>query len=158
MSGIPAPQAGVVDVVVFRPVQRGWLVLALERAADTRCPGSWEIVHGKIDEGEAYEDAALRELREETGLEAERLFSITMHHFYLVPKRTVQLAAVFAAVVASDAKVTLGGEHARFVWLTPSQARRRLSWPMEKRSLDDARALLGTPSVHDVIQLGRKGE
>ena len=158
MSGIPAPQAAVVDVVVFRPVQRGWLVLALERAAGTRSPGSWEIVHGKIDEGEAYEDAALRELREETGLEAERLLSITMHHFYLVPKRTVQLAAVFAAVVAPDAKVTLAEEHARFAWLTPSQARRRLSWPMEKRSLDDARALLGEKNVHDVIELGRKGE
>jgi 8-oxo-dGTP pyrophosphatase MutT (NUDIX family) len=156
MSGIPAVEAGVVDVLVFRPVQRGWLVLALERGADTRCPGSWEIVHGKIDPGEAYEDAALRELREETGLEAERLLSITMHSFYLMPQRTVQLAAVFAAVVAGDAKVTLGEEHCRHAWLTPSQARRRFTWPMEKRCLDDARALLGQPVVHDVIELKRR--
>lgn len=153
MSGIPAVEAGVVDVVVFRPVQRGWLVLALERAANTRCPGSWEIVHGKIDPGERYEDAALRELREETGLEAARLLSITMHSFYLMPQRTVQLAAVFAAVVAPDAAVVLGEEHGRHAWLTPSQARRRLSWPMERRALDDARALLREATVHDVIEM-----
>lgn len=153
MSGIPAVEAGVVDVVVFRPVQRGWLVLALERGADTRCPGSWEIVHGKIDPGERYEDAALRELREETGLEAARLLSITMHSFYLMPQRTVQLAAVFAAVVAPDATVVLGEEHCRHAWLTPSQARRRFSWPMERRALDDARALLREVTVHDVIEM-----
>jgi 8-oxo-dGTP pyrophosphatase MutT (NUDIX family) len=153
VSGIPAVEAGVVDVVVFRPVARGWLVLALERAAGTRCPGSWEIIHGKIEPGERYEDAALRELREEAGLAAERLLSITMHSFYLMPQRTVQLAAVFAAVVAPDARVTLGEEHCRHAWLTPSQARRRLSWPMEKRCVDDARALLRETTVHDVIEL-----
>jgi 8-oxo-dGTP pyrophosphatase MutT (NUDIX family) len=145
----------VVDVVVFRPVARGWLVLALERGPNTRCPGSWEIVHGKIDPEEALETAALRELREETGLEAERLLSITMHSFYLMPKKTVQLSAVFAAVVGAEAKVTLSEEHCRFAWLTASQARRRLSWPMERRALDDARALLRETSVHDMIELRR---
>jgi dATP pyrophosphohydrolase len=153
MTGIPAVELGVVDVVVFRPVARGWLVLALQRAEGTRCPGSWEIVHGKIDPGEAFEVAALRELREETGLEAERLYSIGMHSFYLLPARTVQLAAVFAAVVAPEGAVKLGEEHRKFAWLTPSQARRRLSWPMEQRSLDDARALMREKTVHDVIEL-----
>lgn len=152
MSIIPAVAVGVVDVVVFRPAAKGWLVLALQRGPGTRCPGSWEIVHGKIDAGEAFEAAALRECREETGLDAERLLSIAMHSFYLMPQRTVQLAAVFAAVVAPESKVKLGEEHCKFAWLTVSQARRRLTWPQEKRSLDDARALLGEASVHDVIE------
>lgn len=155
MSGVPAVELGVVDVVVFRQVQRGWLVLALQRTAATIRPGSWEIVHGKVDAGESYEAAALRELREETGLEAERLLSITMHSFYLVSKRTVQLAAVFAAVVDPAGKVVLGEEHAKFAWLTPSQARRRLTWPMERRAMDDARVLLAAPSVHDAIEVKR---
>lgn len=153
MSVVPAVEVGVVDVVVFRPAERGWLVLTLQRGPATRCPGSWEIVHGKIDPGEAFETAALRELSEETGLVAERLLSVTMHSFYLLSKKTVQVAAVFAAVVPAASTVKLGEEHCKFAWLTVSQARRRLVWPQEKRSLDDARALLNERTVHDVIEL-----
>lgn len=152
MTGETMPRANVVDVLVFRPVRKGWLVLALERAGDTRCPGSWEMVHGKIEALEAPEQAARRELREETGLEAARLLSVKMHHFYLLPAQAVQLAAVFVAVVATDAKVVLGPEHDKHAWLTPSQARRRFTWPEERRSLDDARVLLAATSVHDSIE------
>lgn len=146
-------QVGVVDVLVFRPAAKGWLTLAVQRSKDTRCPGAWEMVHGKVEPGESLPDAARRELFEETGLRPEKLLSITMHSFYLVPKDTVQLAAVFAAVVAPDATVVLGEEHARHAWLTPSQARRRFSWPHEKRVLDDARQLLATPNVWDVLEV-----
>jgi 8-oxo-dGTP pyrophosphatase MutT (NUDIX family) len=141
----------VIDVVVFRRVQKGWQVLVLRRAAGTRCPGSWEMVHGKVNEGESLEAAARRELREETGLTAESLFSITMHPFYLVPRQTVQIAAVFAAVVPGDAPVVRGDEHDKHGWVTVAAARRRFSWPHERRHLDDAFTLLRTPAVHDVL-------
>ena len=152
MTGTPV-EVGVVDVLVFRPAAKGWLVLTLQRAKDTRCPGTWEIVHGKVEPGEKLEQAARRELVEETGLVPVRLLSITIHSFYLVPRGTVQLAAVFAAIVAPEAPLTLGDEHTRHAWLTPSQARRRLSWPHEKRVLDDARQLLATPDVWDVLEV-----
>ncbi|MGA0919374.1 MAG: NUDIX domain-containing protein [Gemmatimonadaceae bacterium] len=148
----PLP-VGVVDVLVMRPVTKGWQVLVLQRAAGTRCPGSWEMVHGKVLPGEPPEVAARRELHEETGLVPQRLLSITMHPFYLLPTQRVQLAAVFCAVVAPEAHVVVGEEHARHGWLTPSQARRRFSWPHEKRFVDEARILLATPAVHDVIEV-----
>jgi len=146
-------EVGVVDVVVFRPAAKGWLVLALQRARETRCPGAWEMVHGKVEPGESLPDAARRELLEETGLEPTTLLSITMHSFLLVPKGTVQLAAVFAAVVAPEAPVVLAAEHARHAWLTPSQARRRFAWPHEARVLDDARKLLAQPNLWDVLEI-----
>lgn len=141
------------DVVVFRPAAKGWLVLALQRARDTRCPGAWEMVHGKVEPGESLPAAATRELFEETGLKPEKLLSITMHSFFLVPKGTVQLAAVFAAVVVPEAPVVLAAEHARHAWLTPSQARRRFAWPHEARVLDDARKLLAQPNLWDVLEI-----
>ncbi len=141
----------VIDVIVFRPIQRGWQVLVLRRAANTRCPGSWEMVHGKVNDGESLPNAARRELFEETGLKPERLLSVTMHPFYLVPSDTVQLAAVFAAVVAPDAPVVRGDEHDKHGWVTVAAARRRFSWPHERRHLDDAYTLLRSPALHDVL-------
>jgi len=157
VSGVPALvpavpiEVRVVDVVVFRRVQKGWQVLALRRAAGTRCPGSWEMVHGKVNTDESLEAAARRELFEETGLRAETMLSITMHPFYLVPRRTVQIAAVFAAVVPGDAPMVRSEEHDKHGWVTVAAARRRFSWPHDRRHLDEAFALLRTPAVHDVL-------
>lgn len=86
-----AVSVGVVDVLVMRAVTKGWQVLVLQRAANTRCPGSWEMVHGKVLPGETLEAAARRELHEETGCTPNRLISVTMHPFYLLPTQTVQL-------------------------------------------------------------------
>lgn len=44
-------------------------VLLLERADR---PGFWQSVTGSLDEGEALRETAVRELREETGLDAAR--------------------------------------------------------------------------------------
>ena len=135
-------KAGVVDVYVLTREADEWRVLALRRADDTRCPGSWESVHGHILDGEKPEDAALRELREETGLEAERLYNVTVSAFYLHREQTIQLAIAFAAVVPPPASITLGLEHVSSEWLTPGEAALRFSWPREREALTHISVLL----------------
>ena len=73
---ITSISVGVVDVYVIDPQAAGWRVLTLQRSLDTRCPGAWEAVHGRIEQGETPEIAALRELKEETGLHAGRLYNV----------------------------------------------------------------------------------
>ncbi|HZK78593.1 MAG TPA: ATPase, T2SS/T4P/T4SS family, partial [Gemmatimonadaceae bacterium] len=75
--------AGVVDVYVIRPLPDGWKVIAVQRGLNTRCHGAWETIHGRIEAGERPEDAALREVREETGLAVARLYNVTVQPFYL---------------------------------------------------------------------------
>ena len=135
---------GVVDVYVIRPYRAEWLVLALERAMSTRCPGSWETVHGRMEPGERPEDAAVREVREEAGLDVDRLYSITCQPFYLHTLGAVQMAVVFAAFVREPADVTLGDEHARCEWLTMTEAATRFTWPREREALSHIEILLGT--------------
>ena|SRR5689334_13109771 len=135
---------GVVDVYVVRPYRAEWLVLALQRAVGTRCPGSWETVHGRIEPGERPEDAAVREVREESGLDLDRLYSITCQPFYLHATGVVQMAVVFAAFVREGLDVTLGPEHARFEWLTMAEASSRFTWPREREALAHIQILLGT--------------
>jgi 8-oxo-dGTP pyrophosphatase MutT (NUDIX family) len=148
--------AGVVDVYVVRPWGPEWRVLVLQRALDTRCPTAWETVHGRIEAGEAPEDAALRELREETGLEAARLYNVTVAPFYLHGMGAVQLAVVFAVFVAEPGQVTIGPEHQAYEWLPVAEARRRFVWPRERESLDHVVQLLGggdAGPVEDVLRV-----
>jgi general secretion pathway protein E len=134
--------AGVVEVYVIRHNGGDWRVLALQRAEDTKRPGSWETVYGKIDSGERAEDAAVRELEEETGLEPTALYNVTVNSFYLHAKRTIQMCIVFAAFVDDDAVVSLGEEHQRSEWLSLDDACERYTWPREAHSLRDAHRLL----------------
>src|SRR5204862_5138511 len=118
----------VVDVYVIRIVRRTWRVLVLRRGRATRSTGSWEVVHGHTERGETPAEAARRELEEETGLKAERLYSITVNPFYLRQTGAVQLAVVFAAFVGPG-RVQLGPEHDRHEWLSVSRAAKRCTWP-----------------------------
>jgi type II secretory ATPase GspE/PulE/Tfp pilus assembly ATPase PilB-like protein/8-oxo-dGTP pyrophosphatase MutT (NUDIX family) len=149
-------EVGTVDVYVVRPLSSGWRVLALQRANDTRCPSAWEPVHGHIDPGEEPEDAALRELREETGLSAERLYVVRVNPFYVRRTRTLQLAVVFAAFVEEPATVTIAGEHQRAEWLSVDEALSRFAFPGERASLREVVELLGTGNagpVEDVMRV-----
>ena len=148
-------RAGVVDVFVIRAVGKRWRMLTLRRARGTRCTGSWETVHGRIERGEKPAEAALRELREETGLLAARAYTITVNPFYLSQQDTVELAVVFAAFVR-NANVRLSDEHDAFEWLTPARAAKRLIWPRDVEALDHIRRLLrggDAGPVEDVLRI-----
>jgi 8-oxo-dGTP pyrophosphatase MutT (NUDIX family) len=147
-------EVGVVDVYVIDPAG-GWRVLVLRRGQGTRCPGSWETVHGHIEAGERPEHAAVREVREETGLGIDRLYNVTVQPFYLHGMGAVQLAVVFAAFIKAGT-VRLGPEHAAFEWLPPARARERFIWPRSRVALDEIVSLLSTGDggpVDDVLRV-----
>ncbi|MDQ2668049.1 MAG: Flp pilus assembly complex ATPase component TadA [Gemmatimonadota bacterium] len=135
---------GTIDVILVDRKPDGWKVLTLQRAIDTRCPGAWETVHGRIEAGEEPEDAAIREVREETGLAVERLYNVTVQPFYLHKLHVVELAVVFAAFVDSSAPVTLGDEHSKFEWLDAGSAAARFFWPRERAALQEVLHLFRT--------------
>ena len=87
MSGAPVPAVGVVCL-------RGAEVLLIRRAKPPLA-GAWSLPGGRIAWGERAEAAALRELHEETGVEAELLGLVAVvdglfpdpppgHHYLLV--------------------------------------------------------------------------
>ncbi len=146
---------GVVDVFVVRHNARGLTVLVLRRAAGTRCTGAWEIVHGRLDPGERPEEAAVREVREETGFAIERLYNLTCQPFYLHKLSTVQMAVAFVAFVG-EGEVALSLEHDTAEWLTPDEAMARLSWPRSVGALRDLVQVFHTGSagaVEDVLRV-----
>lgn len=149
-------KVATVDVFVIRPLSDGWRVLVLRRAQDTRCPGSWEVVHGRLETGERPETAAVRELREECGLEAARLYSVGVQPFYLPSQGIVTAACAFAAFVNEPAAVSIGAEHDASEWLSPEAADARLNWPRSRTMLREIVSLLSTGDagpVEDVLRV-----
>jgi dATP pyrophosphohydrolase len=150
-------KVGVVDVYLLHYTDERTRVLTLQRAAvGTRCPLAWETVHGRIEPAERPEQAAVREVDEETGLSIARLYNVTTQAFYLHGMGAVQVAVVFCAFVDQLRAPTLGPEHGNAEWLDLHAARERLAWPREREALDHIRRLFATGDagpLEDVLRV-----
>ena len=111
---------------------------------------------GGIEPGERPEDAAVREVREETGLAVDRLYCVGVQPFYMPRQSSVQLSMVFAAFVNGDTPIVRSAEHQRHEWLSVTQAQARATWPRASRTIADIEQLLGAERialVEDVLRI-----
>lgn len=149
-------RAAFVDVYVLRKGSTGLEALALRRAAGGRCPGAWEVVHGSIEAGESPREAALRELREETGFAPNAFYSLSrVDSFYRHAVDEIGFIPVFAAFVTGREPV-LSAEHDQAEWLPIPAALARLAWPRERRALEDIQVLLAPGNagpLEDVLRV-----
>ncbi|MEA3189517.1 MAG: dihydroneopterin triphosphate diphosphatase [Thermoplasmata archaeon] len=137
-----------VDCHIFRrrAGREEWLML--KRAPNIRLGGTWQMVSGCIEPGEKAYAAALRELKEETGLHPLHFYQASyVNRFYLAATDQIMLTPVFAAEVHPEAEVLLSDEHTDFEWVGHDEAARRFPWPGQRRSLQVIREqfLEGSP-------------
>jgi dATP pyrophosphohydrolase len=144
VAAVTATRVAFVDTYVVRRAGDALELLLLRRAPPGRCPGSWETVHGTIEPGETPVAACLRETREETGLEPERVYNASrVEMFYRHADDEVALIPVFVAFVAPGSAPRLSAEHDDAQWLPPDTAAARVSWPRERRGIEDVVRLFG---------------
>ncbi|NTF32631.1 NUDIX hydrolase [Rhizobium skierniewicense] len=120
MASVPI-QCFAVSVVVIREADGGHEVLLLRR--NHTLIGEWCQIAGGIEAGETAWQAALREVKEETGLTCLRLYSGDIcEQFYEADRNTISLLPVFVGVVQSDAHVTINEEHSEYRWVSFAEA------------------------------------
>jgi mutator protein MutT len=107
----------------------------------------WEFPKGKLDEGETIQQAALRELAEETGLTAQLHddFHETIEYTFFdqwLHEQVHKQVDFFLGYIGEQQKVTLSAEHSAFVWLSHEQAYDYLTHKESKLLLEKSRIFL----------------
>lgn len=106
----------------------------LERATDPFL-GAWFPVEGAIEPGEDAAAAALREIREETGLAPIRFYRQERSPRVVGSGGATVLLHLFVGVVHAEAGVVLNREHRAYEWVTISEAIRRVPLASQRIAL-----------------------
>jgi len=81
-------------------------------------PGKWEFPGGKVESGENFDAALLREVAEETGLTVSLEHVVGATEFEL-PGRKVAYLILTGRL--ESGQVRLSSEHVDYAWLTPEE-------------------------------------
>jgi len=113
----------------------------------------WHVVAGGVERGETAEDAAQRELREETGLDApvhtrnrvvEYVYPLTEEpadrRATYDPSVAEVIVTCFVADAPDDWEPELDWEHDGHRWCSPQEAADTLRWPETARALAESLA------------------
>ena len=110
----------------------------------------WNFPKGNVEKNETEEQAALREINEETGLSVHLIpgFAERIHWFYTRGQK-VSKDVVYFLAESSTKDVTISSEHIGYAWLTYEECVKKLKYPSAKNVLDNARVFFQKLSDHN---------
>jgi 8-oxo-dGTP pyrophosphatase MutT (NUDIX family) len=127
--------------VVFRIANAGVEVALAEERDRITGVGNTRLAKGHVEEGETPEEAALREVREEIGIQARIVAPLGSVEYTYVDSG-VDVAKVvhfFLMAVASEVPLPLDGEMQQMYWCPLEEAAARLTFETEQWVVDRAR-------------------
>lgn len=136
--------------VIFREYKKGREYLLIQHEDKDGKPGHWAFPKGHIEKGERTEDAARREVQEETGLSEIEIvpgFKETIRYFVPVGKEKRLKFVAFFLGRAKKGKVKLSFEHQDFAWLPYEETYKRLTYAAAKTILKKADNFLSAKGV-----------
>ncbi len=92
--------------------------------------GGWFVVTGGVEKNETYEDAVVREIKEETNLDVKEIFNLNWGSIYdWLGELCKEMN--FVSFVKSG-KIILNEEHSKFDWLDLDEFVERIKWDDDK--------------------------
>jgi 8-oxo-dGTP diphosphatase len=82
--------------------------------------GKWEVPGGKIEENETPEQAILREIKEETGLDCQIIKELPLLN---MKKENFESKCHVFLIKTTSNKVMLSKEHSNFTWVTSEEVK-----------------------------------
>lgn len=103
--------------------------IVLKRSENEIYPNIWQMVSGRMNEGEAAYEAAAREIYEETNLKINELWVVpNVNSYYSAKNDTVSLIPVFLAMVNDHDEVKISDEHSEYKWVSFDEVCDLLAW------------------------------
>lgn len=117
-----------IAALIWSPATEQYLLLRRSEQKDF-ARGAWECVTGRVDQGEGFEDALRREVREELGVDVQVEHILGTTHFYRgEPTPENELVGVIYLCTLSDpTSIRISSEHSEYRWLSADQAFELLS-------------------------------
>ena len=109
---------------IFRVVQKAIIrmdnkFLILKRSIDSKVyPEHWDFPGGKLEHGEKFDEALVREVKEETSMD----IFVEESEFIFVENEVNNSYIVLFNCEKSKGEVKLSSEHSEFKWVTKSEA------------------------------------
>ena len=107
--------------------------------------GTWEFPKGHVMKGESDEEAALREVKEETGLKRLKIikgFNCTIKYTFRRNGRLIKKTVKYFLMETRPGSIMLSDEHIAFMWLPYEEAIKRLNYKNARRVLSEANSFL----------------
>lgn len=124
----------LIDVYVYRLNKGKPEFLLFLRSTKKIYANQWRMIGGKVEEGEKYWEAALRELKEETSLTPKLFWTIpSVNAFYEAKSDQIHHIPAFAVELKADAIPVLDAEHTEYQWISIEELDSYLKWPEQKR-------------------------
>jgi dATP pyrophosphohydrolase len=146
---MPKIESNFIELHIFNPGTEKFLLL--KRASHKIYPGTWQMITASCEKGENTKQTAKRELFEETGMKASKMFSVPhVNTFYFDINDSVCLSPVFLAYVDTD-NVKISDEHTEYKWVTYSEAVELIHWPDQIESLNVIWRYLGDEKLKNKL-------
>ncbi|MGN6827005.1 NUDIX hydrolase [Paucibacter sp. M5-1] len=136
--------------------RRAYLLLQRVAMPQLALPAFWQGVTGALESGESFEEAAVREVREETSFLIEQVFSAGYTHYFPIrpewrssygPDPVQVEERVFYAFVPGGSLPRLSAEHQAFKWCLAEEAISLLEFGQNRECLSAVEETLSSATV-----------
>ncbi|MCF2649443.1 NUDIX domain-containing protein [Niallia circulans] len=143
-----------IAVVLLKKIKGRYHVLLMKRATQI-LKDMWCYIGGSLEQGEKAWEAALREVREETGITNVNLYSSnTFDQLYSPLENYIYIAPVFVGFVEENQVVELNEEHSEYKWLSFDEARQLVTLPGNEEVLTFIEKHFIKNTITEWLQIG----